>query len=111
MTPKSKRIHLIEKDHRNRLTMVAGMNDKIWESGCWDIPESMAKKLLEGSLLLHEKPKSPSFFGGVILNYRIQTEGRHIGMVSFTFEYDAGHRGVLAEAGGWSKDMKIVVKG
>jgi hypothetical protein len=108
MNPKSKRIHLIEKDHKNRLTMVA---EKLWETGLWNIPEAMAKKLLEGSLLLHEKPKSPSFFGGIIVNYRIQTEGRMKGMITFTFEYDAGHRGVLPEAGGWSKDMKIIVKG
>jgi len=107
MTPKSKRIHLIEKDHKNRLTMVA---DKIWESGCWDIPESMAKKLLEGSILLHEKPKAASFFGGIILNYRVQREGKFEGMIIFTFEYDSSHRGVMADAGGWGKDMKIVVK-
>jgi len=111
MTPKSKRIHLIEKDHRNRLTMVSGVSDKIWETGLWNIPESMAKKLLEGSLLLHEKPKSPSFFGGIILNYRVQTEGRQKGRVTFTFEYDGGHRGVMADGGGWGKDMKVVVKG
>lgn len=110
MTAKSKRIHLIEKNHKNRLTKVAGQNEKIWESGLWNLPESMARKLLEGSLLLHEKPKSPSFFGGIILNYRIQTEGRSKGMVSFTFEYQADHRNVLAEPGGWSKDMKIVAR-
>ena len=108
MTPKSKRIHLIEKDHKNRLAMVA---DKIWETGLWNIPEATAKNLIKGSLLLHEKPKSPSFFGGIILNYRVQEVGRQKGLITFTFEYDAGHRGVLAEAGGWSKDMKVVVKG
>jgi len=108
MIPKSKRIHLIEKDHKNRLTMIA---DKIWETGHWNIPESMAKQLLEGSLLLHEKSKLPSFFGGIILNYRLQAEGRMKGQVTFIFEYDAGHRGIVAEAGGWNKDMKIVVKG
>ncbi len=105
MTPKTKRIHLIEKSHNYRLTKIA---DKIWESGTWNVPESVAKKLLEGSLLLHEKPKAPSFFGGIILNYRVQAEGRQKGMVTFTFEYDAGHRSVIAEPGGWSKDMKIV---
>jgi hypothetical protein len=107
MTPKNKRIHLIEKNHKHRLTMVA---EKIWESGCWDIPESTAKKLLKGSIILHEKPKSVSFFGGIIINYRLQADGKLKGMVTFTFEYDASHRGVITEAGGWSKDMKIVVK-
>lgn len=107
MTPKSKRIHLIEKDHKNRLSMVA---DKIWETGLWNIPESTAKKLLGGSLLLHEKPKSASFFGGIIINFRIKEEGRTKGLITFTFEYDSGHRGVMAEAGGWSKEMKIAVK-
>ena len=107
MTIKSKRIHLIEKDHKNRLTMVAG---KIWESGCWNIPQATAKKLLEGSIFFHEKPKAHSFFGGIIINFRIQREGEFEGLVIFTFEYQADHRGVVAEVGGWGKNMKIVVK-
>lgn len=105
MNPKSKRIHLIEKDHRNRLTL---MSDKIWESGHWALPESTAKKLLECSLFLHEKPKAPSFFGGVILNYRVQTEGRMKGRIIFTFRFSAKHRGIIADGGGWSREMKIV---
>lgn len=106
MAPKSKRIHLIEKDHKNRLTLIS---DKIWESGLWILPESTAKKLLERSLFLHEKPKSPAFFGGIILNYRIQAEGRMKGRIAFTFRFDATHRGVVAESGGWSKEMKVVI--
>jgi len=108
MTPKGKRIHLIEKDHRNRLTKVA---DGLWESGHWDIPESTANKLLEGSILLHEKPKAASFFGGIILNYRLQEKGVHKGLVIFTFEYRADHRGVMADRKGWSRETKIVAKG
>jgi hypothetical protein len=108
MSVKSKRIHLIERDHKNRLTKLA--EDKLWETGYWDMPESMAKKLLEGSLLLHEKPKSLSFFGGIILNYRVQAEGKWKGRILFTFEFQADHRGVMADPGGWRSDMKIVVK-
>ncbi|MEI6564627.1 MAG: hypothetical protein WCO42_10025 [bacterium] len=107
MTPKGKRIHLIEKDHKNRLTKVG---DGLWESGHWNILESTAKKLLEGSILLHEKPRAASFFGGIILNYRLQDRGRLTGLVIFTFKYDAGHRGVMAEGKGWSREMKIVMK-
>ncbi len=106
MTPKSKRIHLIEKNHK-KLIMIA---EKMWESGLWNIPEATAKKLLEGSILFHEKPKAPSFFGGIIVNYRLEKEGRTKGLVTFTFEYQAGHRKVMEAPVGWSKEMKIVTK-
>jgi len=52
----------------------------------------------------------PSFFGGLILNYRIQPEGKFEGMVIFTFEYRADHRGFVAENEGWSRDMKVVMR-
>lgn len=106
MTPKNKRLHLIEKDHKK----LAKVSDKLWETGNWAIPEAVAKKLLEGSILFHEKPKAPSYFGGIIINYRVIGEGRQKGLVIFTFEYRADHRLVMAEAGGWSKVMKIVEK-
>lgn len=107
MTLKSKRIHLIERDYENRMIKVG---EKLWESGYWDIPESKAKQLLEGSVLFHKKQKEPSFFGGIILNFRIQGEGKWKGRVIFSFEYRASHRGVLAEAGGWSQEMKIITR-
>ena len=107
MPIQTQRIHLIEKD--GRITKVEG---QVWESGFWSIPfpEAKSKQLLGGSILFHKKKSEPSFFGGLILNYRIQENGEFKGRVIFTFEYRADHRGFIAEREGWSKDMKVVMK-
>jgi len=105
MPIKSIRIHLIERE--NRITKVDG---QVWECGYWSIPEPKAKQLLDGSIFFHKKRGEPSFFGGIILSYRIHAEGKFKGMVIFTFEYRADHRYFLAENEGWSKDMKVVMR-
>ena len=103
MPPKSKRIHLIERN-----THMTRMEGHVWESGYWVVPEARAKQLLGGSVLFHKKQREPSFFGGLILNYRLHDKGQLKGRVIFTFEYRADHRGVIAESGGWRQDAKIV---
>jgi hypothetical protein len=105
MPIKSKRIHLIEKDCR-----IEKISDQVWESGFWSIPEAKAKQLLGGSILFHKKKSEPSFFGGLILNYRIQDMGQFRGRVIFTFEYQADHRGFVAEREGWGQEKKVVMK-
>ena len=105
MPPKSKRIHLIERD-----TRMIRMDGQIWESGYWAISEAQAKHLLGGSILFHKKRQEPSFFGGLILNYRVQDKGPSKGLVSFVFEYRADHRAFVAEASGWRQDVKVVAR-
>lgn len=107
MPPKTKRIHLVERDNRMIRLVPDG---QIWESGYWTLPEDKAKQLLGGSILFHKKPLEPSFFGGLILNFRIQDKGEWKGRIIFTFEYRADHRNILAERGGWSQEMKVVMK-
>ena len=83
---------------------------QIWESGFWALPEDKAQQLRGGSILFHKKSLEPSFFGGLILNFRIQDKGEWKGQIIFTFEYRADHRNILADRGGWSKGMKVVMK-
>jgi len=60
-------------------------------------------------IYFHKKQKEPSFYGGKIISYRIYNENdKHKGRIIFRFEYARDHRGVLAGAGGWSNEMKIV---
>jgi hypothetical protein len=106
MAAKRKRIHVIERD--NRMIRLEG---DLWESGYWAAPEATAKQLVGGSILFHKKQKEPSFFGGLILKYRIQDKGVYMGRVLFTFQYEPDHRGVLAEGGSWSQAMKVVSRG
>ncbi|MEI6167114.1 MAG: hypothetical protein WCS52_07960 [bacterium] len=104
MTINNIRIHLIERDAG--ITKVDG---QVWESGFWVISESNAQKLINGSIFFHKKLKEPSFFGGIIQNYRIQEDGAHSGSVIFKFEYQADHRNIKAENRGWSNEIKIVL--
>jgi hypothetical protein len=106
MAIKRKRIHVIERDNR-----IIRVDDQVWESGDWVVSESTAKQLVGGSILFHKKQKEPSFFGGLILKYRIQDNGKLKGLVIFTFQYQPDHRGVLADGGRWSQEMRVVVKG
>ena len=104
MPIKTKRIHLLERNDQ-----IVKVSDQVWESGNWSLPEIKARSLLSGSILFHKKRSEPSYFGGLILNYRIQDKGQKKERVIFTFEYRADHRMVLAGKG-WSKDMKVVMK-
>ena len=108
MPLKTKRIHLLERNDKN--TNITKVSDQVWESGGWSLLEAKAKSLLGGSILFHKKRSEPSFFGGLILNYRIQDKGQKKGLVIFTFEYRADHRNILADRGGWSHEMKVVLK-
>jgi len=105
MPPKSKRIHLIERV--NRLVRLS-VDEPLWESGCWPLAESKAKQLLGGSILFHKKQREPSFFGGIIVNYRIEDKGQLKGRVIFTFQYLADHKNVSVDSKGWSQAMKVV---
>ncbi len=104
MATKRKRIHLIERDNR-----MIRLDGDLWESGFWSVPEATAKQLVGGSILFHKKQKEPSFFGGLILKYRIQDKRGSMGQVIFTFQFQPDHRAVLAEGGRWSQEMKVVL--
>ena len=100
----SKRIHLIERDGR-----IEKIDGGIWESGYWIVSSASAKQLVGGSIFHHKKQAEPSFFGGIILGYRIQEEGPFAGRVIFKFQYAHDHRGVSAGKGGWGNEMKMVL--
>lgn len=104
MPIKTKHIHLIARNDK-----IIKVSDQVWESGDWALPEAKAKSLRGGSILFHKKRSEPSYFGGLILSYRLQEKGQKKGAVIFTFEYRADHRLVLGQ-GGWNKDMKIVLE-
>ena len=42
----------------------------LFESGMWAIKEDEAKALVGGMIYLHETKAEPSYFGGVVIDYR-----------------------------------------
>lgn len=43
----------------------------IYDSGTWDVSPSEAAQLVGGTLYLHEKKASPSYFGGTVLSFTV----------------------------------------
>jgi hypothetical protein len=101
MTPN--RIHLVSNG-----SDIAKLEEGIWESAFCLIEEPIAKRLAERSILFHKTPGEPSFFGGIILGYRLE-EARDGTRIAFKFRYFEDHRGISAGRGGWSRDMKVVL--
>lgn len=97
------RIHFIEK--ANLIRKVEG---RVHESGYWDIKPETAAELVGKDIYFHKKQKEPSFFGGKILDYKLETAGEYIGRIIFRFEFTPAHRNVSAGSEGWSYEKKIV---
>ena len=106
MPPKDKRIHLNER--ANSMVRMS-VDEQLWESGPWDVPEAQAKQLLGGSILFHKKKSEPSFFGGLVVNYRIEEDRAGRKRIIFTFQFLADHKKAATDNRGWSKDVKVVV--
>src|SRR5436305_10858349 len=101
----SPRIHFIE-----RLGYIKPIEDNIYESGLWNVSLQTAQALVGGDIYFHRKQKDTSFFGGKILGYRSHEEDdEYRGRIIFRFAYSRTHRDVLAGAGGWSNEKKIVL--
>ena len=101
-----KSIHLIQKDNA-LLPKPIAPGSPIFESGFWHIDIEKAKTLLGKDIYFHEKQISPSFFGGIIKDCRVeQYEGQN--RVVFQFEAKASHRGVRpTNLDGWNWVMNF----
>src|SRR5208283_4093478 len=98
------RIHLIEK--RSYFKRV---NDREYESGWWALSEETAGGLVGGQIFFHEQKKKPSFFGGTVLGFRIETEGEHKDRVIFRLESSQECKGIRTGPEGWTLEKKIVL--
>ena len=97
-------IHFIERTDHVRKT------DRLkneWESGFWPVTEETAQKLVGATLYLHKTKNQRSHFGGKILSYRIEPEGKFAGSVVFTVRASMDCKDIKVEPKGWVKDQKI----
>ena len=59
----------------------------VHECGSWDVPEDDARRLVGGMLHFHESKRTPSYFGGTVIDYKVvDTEHAHSKRVVFTVE-------------------------
>jgi hypothetical protein len=99
-------IHFIERmGHMKRIDK----DTATWESGWWAVAPETAAKLVGGHIYFHKAQDKPSFFGGTISAYRVETEGEWPGRIVFTFVFSPEFRGVRAGREGWGMEKKIVL--
>jgi hypothetical protein len=97
-------LHLIERmGHVRAVDSAAGLYESEW----WAIPPETAEKLVGGRLYLHKAQDKPSFFGGTISSYRVESNGEWAGRIIFSFTRDAAGKGVISR-GGWGNEKKYV---
>ena len=99
-------IHLIEKSNN-----FSRLQDKTWESGWWRLDEELAKDLVGGEIYFHRKQLEPSFYGGIIMGYRIEEDGENQGRIVFILKPCNTCRNVRTDKHGWSREMKIITNG
>jgi hypothetical protein len=103
MPDDSRRIHFIERDDR-----FVPLGNSVYESGFWNVAEDTAASLNGGMIYFHERQDAPSFYGGRIIDYRVQQEGEYAGRIIFIFTYMAECRGFMAGRNGWGQEKKLV---
>ncbi len=66
-----------------------------------------AEKLVGGDIYFHKTRSEPSFYGGRIIDYRLEIDEAQRGMIVFILRYNERCRNVKTDNKGWSKSMKI----
>ncbi|MDR1709331.1 MAG: hypothetical protein LBS70_06380 [Candidatus Accumulibacter sp.] len=103
MLPK---IHFVENmDHIRRLDKEANL----WESRWWAVSPETAEKLVGGRIFFHKAQKKPSFFGGDITGFRVETGDEWRGRIIFKFKASEECRGITTGPEGWGREKKIVL--
>lgn len=98
-------IHLIERmGHMKCLDKPSAL----WESRWWAVSTETAERLVGGRIFFHKAQDKPSFFGGNITGYSVETEGQWTGRVIFTFVTGLEFKGVKAGNTGWGMEKKIM---
>jgi hypothetical protein len=99
-------LHLVCKD-RLSIRRIAGTADT-YETGDWVMASATADQCVGGSLFLHDRQRSPSYHGGLVLRWYSVGGDRQSMRVVFVYRHLSGHSNVFAGLDGWSQEMKLV---
>lgn len=97
-------IHLIEK--LGLIRQIEGPSGE-YESGFWKVGHRTAEGLVGGDIYFHRKRAEPSFFGGRILSFRIQPDGKYADRIIFRFRAMPSRQGVATGSDGWGMEKKF----
>lgn len=80
-----------------------------WESGWWHVSAETAQQLVGGCIFLHKAQRDPSFSGGKITGFRMESGDGFKGLRAvFRFHAEPECIGVDAGREGWGMEKKIV---
>jgi hypothetical protein len=66
-----------------------------------------AERLVGRDLICILAKSEPSHFGGKILSYRVETEGRFAGRFVFKFRFSPAYKDVKTDRIGWGNEKKV----
>jgi len=95
-------IHIVEVENR----FVKLKSDE-YEYRCPQLDKIKAEKLVGGDIYFHKTRSEPSFYGGRIIDYRLEIDEAQRGMIVFILRYNEGCRNIKTHNKGWSKSIKI----
>jgi hypothetical protein len=98
-------IHLIERLGNMKCL---DKETSLWESGWWHVSTEIAQKLIGGNIFFHKAQDKPSYFGGTITKYRLETEGEWTGRILFSFAATMEFKGITTSRNGWGMEKKLV---
>ena len=79
----------------------------IYDSGYWDVTPKRAKELIGKEIYFYARRSSPSFFGGIILDFRAKPDDPWKARIIFRFKPSREFKGRKTGPGGWSMEMKF----
>jgi len=106
-----KAIHLLQNDPTLKPWPIENKSE-IYDSGYWDVTPKRAEELIGKEIYFYETQRSASFFGGIILSfriepYRIKADGQPKDRIIFRFTPGREFRGRKTGPEGWSMEMKF----
>jgi hypothetical protein len=98
-------IHLIEN---LCLFKALDLSADEYESGYWALSPETADRLHGAHIYFHPTRAKPSYFGGQIIDHRVEEAGEYEGRIVFRLRAAMDHKGVTTDRRGWSMEKKIV---
>jgi hypothetical protein len=95
---------LIERDNR-----ISAAENGLFDSGFWVVSERAAQRLAGGDIFFHQKQRSPSHGGGVIIGDRESNPPEFPDRIMIKFRRMENHKAVDAGRDGWSRERKLVL--
>jgi hypothetical protein len=100
-------IHLLARRNDQPPGSFFQVRDGVHFTGWWALSEDAARRLVGGSVFLHQTKATPSWYGGTILGYRVGQEGpRGENRIGFEFQFAQVARNVAWDWGDHAPNVR-----